>query len=379
MIEIARHIEILLLDNDCVIVPGLGGFMAHAVGARYDAKEQLFLPPCRVLGFNPLLRINDSLLAQSYVEAYDLSYPEALRRIESEVSELQQHLANEGSYMLSNVGLLTVNDEGHTSFEPCEAGVLTPSLYGLSTLEVETLEERSSAAEPHATKKALSVPSGFAAGSHVADEDAAEALGETSTDEKAIVIRLSWVRNAVAIAAAVALFLIMATPLSNSEQASRELSAVPVPAMPRMETRGTLQLPTEMHRDKALSVPSGFAAGSHDSAEATNQAAQEVHSDKASRLSSDIAAGSRVAAEASQDESTDYYCIVLASYVTQRNAEDYVGKMHGDGFGESRVIDHRNIRRVVYGSYASEQEAQKELRELRRSHYFEEAWVYHVK
>ena len=29
VIELERHIEILLLDNDCVIVPGLGGFMAH--------------------------------------------------------------------------------------------------------------------------------------------------------------------------------------------------------------------------------------------------------------------------------------------------------------------------------------------------------------
>ena len=29
MIELARHIEILLLENDCVIVPELGGFIAH--------------------------------------------------------------------------------------------------------------------------------------------------------------------------------------------------------------------------------------------------------------------------------------------------------------------------------------------------------------
>lgn len=372
MIEIARHIEILLLDNDCVIVPGLGGFMAHSVSARYDAREQLFLPPCRVLGFNPLLRINDSLLAQSYVEAYDLSYPEALRRIESEVSELQQHLANEGRYMLSNVGLLTVNDEGHTSFEPCEAGVLTPSLYGLSTLEAETLEERRDVAESHVAKRAQ----GAAAKSQtLTDEAYTEVESEDSTAERAIVIRLSWVRKAVAIAAAMILFLIMATPLSNSEQASLELSSVPVPAMPRMETRGTLQLPADMRQDniKAADEPTVTA-------EAAGQVAQEslspAEADEARPADKqpEMTPGKVV-----HDELADYYCIVLASYVTQRNAEDYVGRMHGDGFSESRVIDHRNIRRVVYGSYASEQEAQKELRTLRQSHYFEEAWVYHVK
>ena len=36
MIELAKHIEILLLDNDCVIVPEFGGFMAHHVNSVYD-------------------------------------------------------------------------------------------------------------------------------------------------------------------------------------------------------------------------------------------------------------------------------------------------------------------------------------------------------
>ena len=87
-----RHIEILLLSNDCVIVPGLGGFMAHHVDARYDETDGTFLPPLRTLGFNPRLTMNDSLLVQSYIEAYDISYPEALRRIEAEVAEIRQHL-----------------------------------------------------------------------------------------------------------------------------------------------------------------------------------------------------------------------------------------------------------------------------------------------
>ena len=36
VIELERHIEILLLSNDCVIVPDLGGFMAHHREAGYD-------------------------------------------------------------------------------------------------------------------------------------------------------------------------------------------------------------------------------------------------------------------------------------------------------------------------------------------------------
>ena len=81
MIQLQRHIEILLLSHDCVIIPGFGGFIAHHVDARYDADDRLWLPPYRTLGFNPQLTLNDSLLVQSYVEAYDMSYPDALRQI----------------------------------------------------------------------------------------------------------------------------------------------------------------------------------------------------------------------------------------------------------------------------------------------------------
>ena len=77
VIQLNRHIEILLLANDCVIVPDFGGFITHNVPARYDESDNLFLPPLRTLGFNPQLRMNDSVLVQSYVEAYDISYPSA--------------------------------------------------------------------------------------------------------------------------------------------------------------------------------------------------------------------------------------------------------------------------------------------------------------
>ena len=136
VIELERHIEILLLSNDCVIVPDLGGFMAHHVDACYDEDEHTFLPPFRTLGFNPQLKINDSLLALSYVEAYDISYPEAIQRIEDEVTELKMHIETEGAYELYDIGQLALNEEGNYIFTPCESGILTPSLYGLDAFDM---------------------------------------------------------------------------------------------------------------------------------------------------------------------------------------------------------------------------------------------------
>ena len=67
MIELAKHIEVLLLENDCVIVPGLGGFIAHYRSSIYNKEMREFYPPVRTIGFNPKLVMNDGLLVQSYM------------------------------------------------------------------------------------------------------------------------------------------------------------------------------------------------------------------------------------------------------------------------------------------------------------------------
>ena len=123
MIELARHIEILLLDNDCVIVPGFGGFITHHVSARHIEEENLFLPPYRTIGFNPAMKLNDGLLVQSYMIAYDASYPEAVRIVNSRVEKLESILHKEGEYELHGIGLLRENVQGQYTFKPLESGI----------------------------------------------------------------------------------------------------------------------------------------------------------------------------------------------------------------------------------------------------------------
>ena len=77
MKELVKHIEILLLDHDCVVVPQIGGFVTCNAPAKYVEEENLFLPPIRTVGFNERLKADDGLLVRSYVEAYDCSDTEA--------------------------------------------------------------------------------------------------------------------------------------------------------------------------------------------------------------------------------------------------------------------------------------------------------------
>ena len=39
MISLAKHIELLLLDHDCVIVPELGTFIANHASACYNEYD----------------------------------------------------------------------------------------------------------------------------------------------------------------------------------------------------------------------------------------------------------------------------------------------------------------------------------------------------
>ena len=82
MFELTKHIESLLLKNDCVIVPHLGGFVTHYMPARWVKEENLFLPPYRSVAFNAQLTVNDGLLVQSYMQANDSSYPDTLKWVE---------------------------------------------------------------------------------------------------------------------------------------------------------------------------------------------------------------------------------------------------------------------------------------------------------
>ena len=212
VIELSRHIEILLLDNDCVIVPGFGGFMAHYVSAIYDQTDGTFLPPKRTVGFNPKLTINDSLLTQSYVEAYDISYPDACKRIEEEVRELKGHLENEGFYELTDIGVLRVNSEGHYEFSPCEAGILTPSLYGLGAFEMKVLD--TSVKETQEGENAMAPSTAvLPTVQNSADGEEEDADRRDKRDARLIAL---W-RNVAVACIALIVFLLLPTRLSNSQ------------------------------------------------------------------------------------------------------------------------------------------------------------------
>ena len=342
VIELERHIEILLLSNDCVIVPDLGGFMAHHVCAHYSEDEALFLPPLRTLGFNPQLKINDSLLAQSYVEAYDISYPEALQRIEGEVEELKMHLQTEGSYELNDIGTLSLNEEGHYEFTPCEAGILSPSLYGLGSFEMNLLQQAVVPVEEEV--------------SQTAEEPTAKIFGispsEPVEEEDVVRIKFSWIRNTVAIAAILLAIFILALPSGKTEMMTRTISNINSNILFGMMSKDTNTSKIEIKKDDIVKAP--------------------VKVDTI--LKKDTI---QVVQKAEADVAKKGYCIVLASYVSKQNAQAFVEHLKTKGLDSAEVYVHHDIRRVIYGNYPTQGAAYTALQDIHKHKELAEAWVYH--
>ena len=356
VIELERHIEILLLSNDCVIVPDFGGFMAHHVDAHYDEEENLFLPPQRTLGFNPQLKINDSLLAQSYVEAYDISYPEAILRIEDEVNELKMHLQTKGIYELNGIGTLEFNENGNYVFTPCEAGILTPNLYGLCSFEMTPL------------KMAVAAPAAVPVEDE-AEEEAAQIIsmnhlesdGETAEteieeeEEDVVRIKFSWIRNAVAVAAILLAVFFAAMPTGKTEMMTRTISNINNGLLFGMMSKDTNTSKIEINKE--------------DIQKSTNKADTITQLEK-------IKTEQTVKAE---PEKKKIYCIVLASQVSKRNAEMFIERLKGKGLDSAEICTTNRtqvIRRVICGNFQTQEEAYKALRKIHKDEELKDAWVY---
>ena len=374
MIELKRHIEILLLDNDCVVVPGLGGFVAHHIDARYDARDGVYLPPLRTLGFNQKLDMNDSLLAQSYVEAYDMSYPEAMRKIDEEVGELKSALERDGFYDLSDIGTLVLNADGRYEFDPCESGILTPSLYGLSSVDVPLLledggaatipaaiempvksvtEERGGAEKPAAQQSQQVFPYGE---SKLAEKLCADGEGDS---EKTISIKVSLLRNVLAVACAVLAFFMLATPINNvNDEMSVSMSGIGSGLLYNLVPRDANPGAANVAGEKIKAIPS---------ARPVNIMRKKVESP--------IKGVKPVSKQ--KDMQTEVYCIVLACRITKSNADAFVKTLHKQGLDEARVLEQDGESlKVVYGNYESKTKALSELKQLRENEAFSSSWIY---
>ena len=342
MIELAQHIEVLLLENDCVIVPNLGGFVAHyASSIRLDA-DNLFLPPTRSIGFNPQLQINDGILVQSYMNLYDINFPDASRRIEKEVDELIITLHKEGKVELANVGEIRYTINETFEFVPYDNKITTPYLYGLDSFEMRELIALQLINERTLTPAMLNEKRSYE-----------------------IKVNRSFLRHSTAIVAAIALFFILSTPIENTYiETGNYAQLLPMELFEKIKNRSVTTTSivsnypmTEAHKTEALQIKP--------------VSAKTVKVAKASTKETKVPT-TQVAALVVQ---TGNFHIIVAGGVSLKNAEALVVTLKSQGYANARVLTNGEKMRVSIMSHDTNEEATKQMLQLRKNESYKNAWL----
>lgn len=365
--QLERHIEILLLSNDCVMVPGLGGFMTHHVCSTYSENDHQMFPPLRTLGFNPKLKANDNLLAQSYVEAFDISYPEAMQRIEDEVGELRERLNNDGKYVLNDIGTLTVNDEGNIEFTPIKAGLLTPELYALDSVSVKMLSELPSMKVANAKNNESEEAKAPVIDINTQNNNKEVQVVEDD-NEDSIKVKISLIRNIAAVAIALIGFFLFTSPLANGNYKMN---------MSNLNTDLLYQIMPKTIVTEGVNDAKPVIAES-------NVPAEKVDETTTANVSPVEEKQVAVEKEVNNKELNAVpvkktYSLVLASHFSKANGDAFLEAIHKDGFTIAKIVEVNNSRKILYGEYDSEAKAYEELNKLHSNKFFKQAWVIEVK
>lgn len=366
MNALARHIEVLLLEHDCVVVPALGGFIANRQAAAMSKDgDGMMLPPFRSVVFNQHININDGLLAQTYMQAYDSSYPEATLQMEKDINAIVAQLDIESKVELKGIGTLKKDLNGVISLEPIDAGVLTPSLYGLDAIKPRTVKE---IVKERELRRTINTGTSFieierpgkadepsAAAPHCAEGASKEG---NKSDDVTIKIHRRWIDISIAAAAAAAIFVLFTLPeFFTADRSETYTAGMPVPYSTNVKKLKAEQIINQDNPEK----------------EKHQQNISEV-SDKQKNISvKDNTAGTVT-------DTKSYYTIVLASCVSEKNANAFIENIKNQGFTEAQYVVNGNTARIVYSKFATEAEAYKQLYDLRqRNAIFHDAWIYNVK
>lgn len=139
MKKLIEHIEYLILNHDCVTIPGIGAFIAQYHSAKMDSDLHCFFPPRRVISFNSAIRHNDGLLASSIARKESIPYGRAVDKMNEYINLFNAQLKETGAVSLGSIGFLTVTEDDTLLFEPAANPNISKQLVGMHAFPLTAL------------------------------------------------------------------------------------------------------------------------------------------------------------------------------------------------------------------------------------------------
>jgi len=320
MASMEKHISDLLCMHDCVIVPGLGGFVANHKPAEVVEERHQFRPPVKEIGFNRSLSHNDGLLAKHISQREQISWNESIERIQAFVADLRTKINQGERVRLQGIGSFRKDAVGNLQFTPKERNQLLPSSFGLYEFHYEPL--------PY-------VPSARR------DEEPVRQLFQSRSPRY-------WVSIAAMFAG---LFLFT--------------SELKMPGHQQIET-GSLN-----PAGNRTEVPA--ASTSSDKEDAKMEISAET---VAGKNNQPVETKENPGSENEQAQNNQPYHLIAASFRQEAPARHVLERLHGDGYAEATLMRSDQGRyRISLLAFPEREKAVNRLFELRKQKRFENVWL----
>ena len=147
LMEITAHIHYLLYRHDCVSLPGFGAFLVEHKEAYFDAEQQLYHPPRKVLSFNEQLQSNDGILASHMATVQQCSYERAVLDIHKQIISWKERV-QKGKLNIASLGVFDTNAEGKLVFSAEHGLNFLAASYALPQLDAQPISRSATEAAP---------------------------------------------------------------------------------------------------------------------------------------------------------------------------------------------------------------------------------------
>lgn len=373
MRNLARHIDLLLRTNDCVILPGFGGFITHTVPAYYASEEHLYYPPTRNISFNASITMNDGLLAQSYMKSYQVDYARATYMIDVAIEELRDTLDEDGSVTLPRIGIIKQDIYQTIQFIPETAGISSPKHFGLGSFFMQELSQL-----------------------QTMSEKAKQPEKVITQTEKTFDLHISkhMLRQVMSTAAILLLLLMVSLPIGEKKptdiaslQLIKAINTEVVQETPVAVTQETVE--TTCIASDTIALPStalvevpSITEAAITKPEASNDSETAVSEPLTTESEITDAANVTAAPEVHQQTepapqvvSTRSYHIIVASLPSHRGADEIVSKYIAQGYTDVSLVERDGRIRISLTQFTNKDEANSYLSTLRTNEAFANAWL----
>ncbi len=136
----AKYISELLYRYECVILPSFGAFLTRRQPATIQEATNSFYPPKKLISFNSQLQNNDGLLANYIASVEQISYTDAVAKIQRYVLSINEKMAQGQRIELANIGSFFTSVENTLQFEPLQEVNYLTEAFGLGTFVSPTIK-----------------------------------------------------------------------------------------------------------------------------------------------------------------------------------------------------------------------------------------------